>query len=383
MKALFDFLRWPVLCGILAAIIILEYFPTLIGQPRNQDSSANITPPATAQGPYSYSKAVRLAAPAVVNIYTRKVVKQKLPPQYNDPMFRRFLERNNIRLRDRVQRSLGSGVIIDTQGFILTNNHVISGADEIVILTFDGREAQAKLVGADPESDLAVLKTDLDNLNAINIGEPAEAMVGDVVLAIGNPYGFGQTVTQGIISATGRYGLRLSTYENYIQTDAAINPGNSGGALIDADGKMLGINTAIWSGRSGASQGIGIGLATPSDLALRIMKDLIEHGKVIRGWLGVEVSPLPAKLAEANNLSQNNGVVIARTDENGPAANSGLKSGDILTLINGLAVGDGHAGMNFIASTRPGDKVQVEFIREGERRTVEIEVGSRPEPIKN
>jgi serine protease DegS len=232
------------------------------------------------------------------------------------------------------------------------------------------------VIGSDPESDIAVLKIDLQELETIPIGDPSQAMVGDVVLAIGNPYGFGQTVTQGIISATGRYGLKLSTYENFIQTDAAINPGNSGGALVDAQGKLLGINTAIYT-KTGGSQGIG--LATPSDLALRIMSDLIQYGKVIRGWLGIEVQAITPTTAHNNQLPSNNGVVITATAEGGPAELSGLNSGDIITSINGQPVGDGHAGMNFIAATRPGETVAVMIVREGEAININAVVGSRPE----
>lgn len=377
MISLLQFLRWPVICGILIAIIILDHFPELI-----QGKTVDNTPPpspialSTPAAVYSYSDAVKLAAPAVVNIYTSKTVQQKLPAQYSDPFFRYFLKRNNITQKERVQRSLGSGVIINPQGYLLTNHHVIRDADEILVLLQDGREALATVIGTDPESDLAVLKIGLENLEAIPIGDPSQAMVGDVVLAIGNPYGFGQTVTQGIISATGRYGLKLSTYENFIQTDAAINPGNSGGALIDANGKLLGINTAIYT-KTGGSQGIG--LATPSDLALRIMSDLIQYGKVIRGWLGIEVQAITPAIAQSNTLPLNNGVVITGTSEGGPADQSGLKSGDIITSINGQPVGDGHAGMNFIAATRPGETVAVKIVRQGEFINVNAVVGSRPE----
>jgi serine protease DegS len=315
----------------------------------------------------------------VVNIYTTKQVQAMTHPLLNDPFFRHFFKRNNARQQERIERSLGSGVIMGNQGFILTNHHVIDQATEILVLLHDGREALAKLVGTDPESDLAVLKIDLDNLQAIAIGDPSQAMVGDVVLAIGNPYGFGQTVTQGIISATGRYGLRLSTYENYIQTDAAINPGNSGGALVDAQGRLLGINTAIFT-KSGGSQGIG--LATPSDLAIRIMTDLVEYGRAIRGWLGVEVQAISPAIAQANQLDHNNGVVVTGLASNSPAAEAGMQLGDIIASINGEAVGDGHAGMNFIAATRPGDEVAVEMIRSGERFNLNVQIGSRPEQLR-
>jgi len=369
MKELLEFLRWPVVCGLLAAIIILDHFPDLLGI-----NNANDTRSVSSQGPYSYAQAVQQAAPAVVNIHTRKTVKQKLPALYNDPILRYLLQKNIIRQKERVQNSLGSGIIINPNGYILTNNHVIKDADKILVLLQDGREALAKVIGIDRETDLAVLKIDLNELETITIGDPSQAMVGDVVLAIGNPYGFGHTVTQGIISATGRHGLELTTYENFIQTDAAINPGNSGGALVDARGRLLGISTAIQS-NSGGSQGIG--LATPSDLAIRIMSDIIEYGKVIRGWLGVNVEPIPAATAQSYNLPVNNGIIIMDIHRGGPADNSGLIKGDIITGINNQPVGNGQAAMNFIAATRPGEEVVIGLVREGQTMSISAVVGNK------
>ncbi|WP_339338717.1 trypsin-like peptidase domain-containing protein [uncultured Oceanicoccus sp.] len=369
MKELLEFLRWPVVCGLLAAIIILDHFPDLLGI-----NNANDTRSVSSQGPYSYAQAVQQAAPAVVNIHTRKTVKQKLPALYNDPILRYLLQKNIIRQKERVQNSLGSGIIINPNGYILTNNHVIKDADKILVLLQDGREALAKVIGIDRETDLAVLKIDLNELETITIGDPSQAMVGDVVLAIGNPYGFGHTVTQGIISATGRHGLELTTYENFIQTDAAINPGNSGGALVDARGRLLGISTAIQS-NSGGSQGIG--LATPSDLAIRIMSDIIEYGKVIRGWLGVNVEPIPAATAQSYNLPVNNGIIIMDIHRGGPADNSGLIKGDIITGINNQPVGNGQAAMNFIAATRPGEEVVIDLVREGQTMSISAVVGNK------
>ena len=369
MKELLEFLRWPVVCGLLAAIIILDHFPDLLGI-----NNANDARSVNSQGPYSYAQAVQQAAPAVVNIHTRKTVKQKLPALYNDPILRYLLQKNIIRQKERVQNSLGSGIIINPNGYILTNNHVIKDADKILVLLQDGREALAKVIGIDRETDLAVLKIDLNELETITIGDPSQAMVGDVVLAIGNPYGFGHTVTQGIISATGRHGLELTTYENFIQTDAAINPGNSGGALVDARGRLLGISTAIQS-NSGGSQGIG--LATPSDLAIRIMSDIIEYGKVIRGWLGVNVEPIPAATAQSYNLPVNNGIIIMDIHRGGPADNSGLIKGDIITGINNQPVGNGQAAMNFIAATRPGEEVVIGLVREGQTMSISAVVGNK------
>ena len=369
------FLRWPVVVGLLTAIIVLDFFPDLVTrQPSIKPSS--FATPLPVSSPHSYSAAVKRAAPAVVNIYTSKIVKQKRP----SPLQKYFLNRNSPQQKqqDRVQRSLGSGIIINPDGYILTNNHVIKDAIEIRVQLQDGREALASVVGTDPDTDLAALKINLDKLENIPLGDPSQAMVGDVVLAIGNPYGFGHTVTQGIISATGRYGLRLTAYEGYIQTDAAINPGNSGGALVDAQGNLLGINTVIQTS-SGGSQGIG--LAIPSDLALRIMSDLIQYGKAIRGWLGVEVpESIPAEIAEQYSLAPNTGIIITSLYPGGPAEASGLLLGDIITSINGQAVNNGQVAMNFIAATRPSETVAFEALREGNRINISVMMGSRPQP---
>lgn len=342
LKTLF----WPSICGLLLGLAILSY---------QTDK----------QAPGDFSAAVEKAAPAVVNIYTTKMVQQR-HPLANDPLFKHFFSRNG-RARQHLERSLGSAVIVDPRGYLLTNYHVIKGADEILVMLQDGRQALASVIGSDADTDLAVLKIDLENLVAIQAGKPDKARVGNIVLAIGNPYGFGQTVTQGIISATGRYGLGLSQFENFIQTDAAINPGNSGGALIDRDGKLLGINTAIYTQSGGST---GIGLAIPTNLALRTMNDLIRYGRPVRGWLGIEVQPLGAGT---------NGVVITGLAKNGPAAQAGLQLGDILTEINGEKVGDGHAGMRLITDTRPGETVRLGLLRSNEAFSVTTKVTMRPE----
>lgn len=339
-------LFWPSLCGLLLGLCILAYQPT------------------KASAPQDFSAAVEAAAPAVVNIYTTKVVQQR-HPLANDPLFKHFFNRNG-KVRKQLERSLGSGVIVDKQGYLLTNFHVINGADEILVMLQDGRQALATVIGSDADTDLAVLKIDLDNLTSIQASEPGKARVGNMVLAIGNPYGFGQTVTQGIISATGRYGLGLSQFENFIQTDAAINPGNSGGALIDTQGRLLGINTAIYTQSGGST---GIGLAIPTDLALRTMNDLIRFGRPVRGWLGIEVKPLGAG---------KNGVIITGLADKGPAQLAGLKVGDILTEINGEPVGDGHAGMRVITDTRPGETVKLVLLRNDELVKISTEVAMRP-----
>jgi serine protease DegS len=366
MRKLLHFFGWPTLCGILAGLLIATHWPTSDSKPLFGHRSG---------GPYSYADAVSRAAPAVVNIYTSKTVRNPTNPLLADPLLRRFFNRGNPKQQEQIQRSLGSGVIVNREGYLLTNHHVISGADEIVVLLADGREALARVVGSDTETDLAALKIDLPNLEPIVMGESNSARVGDVVLAIGNPYGFGQSVSQGIISATGRYGLRLATYEDYIQTDAAINPGNSGGALIDADGKLIGINTAIYTQSGGSS---GIGLAIPVDIAVRTMQDLVAYGHPMRGWLGIEVQRLPAALATANHLDSGNGVILTNVYKEGPAAAAGLQTGDILLAINGQAVGDGHAGLYLLASTRPGDAVTLQVVRNTKQLQLKMIVGTRP-----
>ena len=322
---------------------------------------------------YSFADAASKAAPSVVNIYTTKItpvnetLNNKLPDYFFNQRQRRFQQKREL--------SLGSGVIINAKGFILTNLHVINNAEEILVLTHDGREALASITGIDRETDLAVLKVKLDKLVAIDIGNLDELRVGDPVLAIGNPYGFGQTVTAGIISAKGRYGLNLNTYENYIQTDAAINIGSSGGALINTHGELIGINSAIYS-QTGGSQGIG--LAIPIDIATKVMTDIISHGQVIRGWLGLEVTQLNAALAQQLHFKQSAGVIITNIHANGPAANAGLLPGDIITSIDQKPIRSGQEGLLEVANLEPGKKIDVEIIRNNVRKTVPVMVGVRP-----
>ena len=285
-----------------------------------------------------------------------------------------------MRKKERVQRSLGSGVIISPKGYLITNHHVINGADEIIVLLQDGREALASVAGTDPESDLAVLKIGLDNLETIPIGDPSQAMVGDVVLAIGNPYGFGHSVSQGIISGLSRYGLQASDYEDYIQTDASVLLGSSGGALIDASGKLLGINTLIYTanGEGTDDAAIGINLATPVNLAHFVMKDLVNYGTVVRGWLGVSVELLqtPETIAQQQQV-----LLVSGLAEDGPAARAGLRLGDVISAINGNTVNDGRITMHQIARFRPGEIVDIEVARGRQQEPVQLQavVGTRPE----
>ncbi len=367
MRKWLNFLGWPTLCGILAGLLIALWLGGWTNPAGDNSAAAN--------SPHSYADAVQRASPAVVNIYTSKKVRTPLNILTRDPFFRHFFNRGNLLQQERIQRSLGSGVIIDDDGYLLTNNHVISGADEILVLLYDGREALARVIGSDAGTDLAVLKIDLDDLEPIVIGDSEQVRVGDVVLAIGNPYGFGQSVSQGIISATGRYGLRLADYEDYLQTDAAINPGNSGGALVDASGRLLGINAAIYTQSGGSS---GIGLAIPADLAMRTMQDLIEYGRPMRGWLGVEVRPTRRVEENSTLITPAVDVVVTRVARDGPAAKAGVLPGDLLLAINGQPVGDGHAGMNLIGNTRPGERVKLQVLRNGRAMELKITVGEKP-----
>ena len=376
LKAL-RFFGWPLLAGVLIAMLIIQRFPELVGLP-SLDVNLQQAPQSNAvvQGPVTYADAVTIAAPAVVNLYTTKVINKPAHPLFEDPQFRRYFGDNGPKQR-RMESSLGSGVIMSPEGYILTNNHVTTGADQIVVALRDGRETLARVVGSDPETDLAVLKIDLKNLPAITLGRSDGLRVGDVALAIGNPFGVGQTVTMGIISATGRNQLGLNSYEDFIQTDAAINPGNSGGALVDANGNLTGINTAIFS-TSGGSQGIGF--AIPVKLAMEVMKSIIEHGQVIRGWLGIEVQPLTKELAESFGLTGRPGIVVAGIFRDGPAQKAGLQLGDVILSIDGAPAGDGRKSMNQVARIKPTDKVAILVMRNGKEIKLSAEIGLRPPP---
>ncbi|BAU72660.1 Do family serine endopeptidase AlgW [Metapseudomonas furukawaii] len=379
LKAL-RFLGWPLIVGVLVALLIIQRYPEWVGLPR-QEVHLQEAPKfsLTRKGPDSYADAVNSASPAVANLYTTKMVSKPAHPLFEDPQFRRFFGDNLPRQR-RMESSLGSAVIMSPEGYLLTNNHVTAGADQIVVALKDGRETLARLVGADPETDLAVLKIDLENLPSITLGRSDNIRIGDVALAIGNPFGVGQTVTMGIISATGRNQLGLNTYEDFIQTDAAINPGNSGGALVDANGNLIGVNTAIFS-KSGGSQGIGF--AIPVKLALEVMKAIIEHGSVIRGWLGIEVQPLTPELAESFGLEGRPGIVVAGIYRDSPAQRANLQPGDIILSIDGEPAGDGRRSMNQVARTRPGEKVSILVMRNGQELVLSAEVGLRPPPTNN
>lgn len=343
----------------------------------NQLASSGISnvPAYPPQGPYSYAEAVDLAAPAVVNIYTSKTITERVHPLLKDPFFKKFFGLENVPRRQRIESSLGSGVVVSQDGYILTNHHVIEAADQIVVALQDGREQQAQVIGTDSETDLAVLYISLPDLPDLKVRNSKQIRVGDVVLAIGNPFGVGQTVTQGIVSATGRNRLGLSTYEDYIQTDAAINPGNSGGALVDGLGNLLGINTAIFS-RSGGSNGIGF--AVPSELAFYVLNEIIKNGRVVRGWLGIEVEAMNPQLAQKYQLPDVRGILISNLFKSGPANKAGLQPGDIIIEMDKLAELSPHSAMNHIARKKPGNAVAMRIIRQGKEQSIRAIVGERP-----
>ena len=315
-----------------------------------------------------FSAAAKIASAAVVSINTSKAAAKN--PHAGDPWFKFFYGDQG---REEPQAGLGSGVIISTSGYILTNNHVIEGADEIEVVLLDARKAKAKVIGTDPETDLAILKIELDKLPVIVLGNSDALQVGDPVLAIGNPFGVGQTVTGGIVSALGRSKLGINTFENFIQTDAAINPGNSGGALVDTTGALMGINTAIYS-RSGGS--MGIGFAIPVSTAKQVLESIVKDGQVTRGWIGVEPQELNAELMETFNVKTKEGVIITGVLQNGPAGQAGIKPGDVITAVNGKAVGNVTELLSAVAALKPGVAAPLKVQRAG--RTTEISVS----PVK-
>jgi len=323
----------------------------------------------------SFRGAVRHAMPSVVNIYTSKEVRIKRHPLLDDPLFRRFFGDRMEGGENQRTSSLGSGVIVSERGYIVTNNHVVDSADEIQVALADGRTAEAKVVGTDPDTDLAVIKVELDKLPAVTFGQVEKMSVGDVVLAIGNPFGVGQTVTMGIVSALGRNGFGINAFENFIQTDAPINPGNSGGALIDVDGNLVGINSAIYS-RTGGS--MGIGFAIPATTVKQVMEQIIREGTVTRGWIGVEAQDLTPELAASFKLPVSQGALIGGVVRGGPAEVAGVKPGDVLVEVAGKPVGDSTAMLNLIASLPPGKPAGIKIVRNGKTQSFELKVGKRP-----
>ncbi|MCH7387916.1 trypsin-like peptidase domain-containing protein [Acinetobacter modestus] len=321
-------------------------------------------------GVVSYSAAVKVAAPAVVNIFTTQKVKQMNHPLLNDPVFREFFG-NQIPQQPQNENSLGSGVIVRADGYILTNNHVIAQAEHIVVALHDGRRAEAKVIGTDPDTDLAVIKIELDKLPVLPFKLSGNE-VGDVVLAIGNPFGVGQTVTQGIISATGRSDLGINTYEDFIQTDAAINPGNSGGALIDVAGNLIGVNTAIFS-QSGGS--LGIGFAIPAKICQQVLNSILKDGRVVRGWLGISL--IPNTMDEDVLAAKPVGVVVADVLRDGPADAAGVKRGDKIIQVNNEQITSASHLINYVALQAPQSVIDVVIERDGKQQSMQVKVGER------
>jgi Do/DeqQ family serine protease len=311
-----------------------------------------------------------------VNIFTSKEVRVPRNPLLNDPVLRRFF---GGQLGDDTQRasSLGSGVIVSPAGYILTNHHVVNAADEIEVATPDGKKLLAKVVGSDPDTDLAVLSVEAQNLPAITFGSSEKLRVGDIVLAIGNPLGIGQTVTSGIVSALDRTGLGINTFENFIQTDAAINQGNSGGALIDARGNLVGINSAILSQTGGS---IGIGLAIPASMAKSVMEQIIKTGAVTRGWIGVELQPITPALADSFKLGTQEGAIINGVLNGGPADKAGVKPGDVLVAIDGKPIADAQSVLNSVIGMAPGSAAKMKLKRKSQDMELTVTVGRRPKP---
>ena len=331
----------------------------------------------------SFAPMVKKVSPAVVNVFTTTASKQSTaaPQFFDDPFFRRFFgdqppggQQPQRRFRTPRQNGLGSGVIVSEEGYILTNNHVVENADEIKVALNDEREFTAKVVGRDDKSDVAVLKIDAKDLPYLHLANSDMLEVGDVVLALGNPFGVGQTVTMGIVSATGRGNIGLD-YEDFIQTDAAINPGNSGGALVDAEGRLVGINTAIIS-RSGGNQGIGF--AIPVNLARSVMESIVKEGRVVRGFMGVNIQDVTPTLAKEFALKDNNGALVADVTSGSPAQKAGLKAGDIITKFNGKVVRDSRQLKLQVAQTSPSAKVPVEVLRDGAAKTLTVQLKEFP-----
>ncbi|ACE83347.1 S1C family serine protease [Cellvibrio japonicus] len=365
LERLVTFLGWPIAAGIIIALLVLLLFPQLrLQQPPAVNAIATPTPPL---GVVSYADAVSRAAPAVVNVYTEKRVITRYENFRNNPFYRHLYNNSNLPQQERMEKTLGSGVIVDASGLILTNNHVINSADRIAVLLYDGRVTSARLVGIDNENDLAVLKIQADNITPIPLGDSDKVRVGDVVLAIGNPFGVGQSVSQGIVSATGRWNVGLSEEayrENFIQTDAAINPGNSGGALINAYGNLIGINTAVLDETNNSA---GISFAVPAKTAMESLRQIAAHGRVIRGWLGIEGGKHP----------DYPGIYITNIVPNAPAHLAGLLPGDALTHINGEEIRDERHCMELVNKLVPGDIVKLRILRNGQVQELEAIAGER------
>lgn len=325
-----------------------------------------------------FSRAAQKVMPAVVNIFTTSEVKQQSHPFMDDPRFRFFFGDEFDDSATQQNSSLGSGVLVSHDGYILTNHHVVESADQIEVAFADGRKAKGHIIGNDPDTDLAVIKVDIGNdLPAVTFAGAEAAHVGDIVLAVGNPFGVGQTVTMGIVSALKRNHLGLNTFENFIQTDAAINPGNSGGALADVEGNLLGINSAIYSPNGGS---LGIGFAIPSGTAKKVMEQIIQNGSVTRGWIGVAVQDMTPELAESFKLKDTQGVLISEVVRGSPADKAGIRPGDILVSIADSTLSDSTAMLETISALVPGNNVSLKLLRNQTDVVVQVKVGKRPKP---
>jgi serine protease DegS len=367
-QRLFAFLLISVVTGLAAAFLLLTFWPAILSP---------ITP--IRLSPLSHlgwADAVSKAEPSVVNIYTSKTTREEGKPLFRDPAVQLYFGDPHSKPQVHTQRNLGSGVVVDRNGYILTNHHVVKDADDIYVVASGQPPVPARVVGTDPDTDLAVIQAAGKDLLAAELGHSSQLRVGDIALAIGNPFGVGKTVTQGIISATGRHELGLATFEDFIQTDAAINQGNSGGALVNARGEVIGISTAIISSTGGSH---GIGFAIPIDLAKQVMGQIIEHGRVIRGWIGASGSDLLPGTAMSMGLPETTpGVLLSGILENGPADQAGIKPGDIIQSVNGKPVSSAQKIMSQIATASPGTSMQLSILREGIPIPVQLLVGERP-----
>ncbi|HEY8118345.1 MAG TPA: Do family serine endopeptidase [Methylophilaceae bacterium] len=377
MRKLWLIFAQTVTVSLAVLFVVQMFYPNLIHKQEKTVLIKEAEDTPSAASPNSYSSAAKKAMPSVVNIFTSKKAAANPHPFMEDPLFRRFFGDQLDDQQPQRESSLGSGVIVNSQGLILTNHHVVEAADEIEVALADGRTIPARVVGTDPETDLAVLKVNLKDLPAITFANPEKVSVGDVVLAIGNPFGVGQTVTQGIISALGRNHLGINTFENFIQTDAPINPGNSGGALIDTQGNLVGVNSAIYS-RSGGS--MGIGFAIPVSLAKQVMEQIIRSGSVTRGWVGIETQDITPELAESFKLKNSRGSLIAGVLRDSPAERAGLKPGDILLEIDGREVMDSSSMLNLISGLKPEKRAILKIARDQKEIDIPVIIGKRPKP---
>lgn len=376
LKNTLKFILQFALTGLAAAVLLLYFFPDRLlpaqKKPENNIANQDKNPAENV----SYHEAISLTSPAVVNVYATQITSPQQDPLFQDPVFQRFFGEQQS--EQQINNNLGSGVILNEAGYVLTNAHVVDKAVDIQVTLTDGRQTKADIIGIDKETDLAVLKIQLDNLPVARVGASDVLQVGDIVLAIGNPYNFGQTVTQGIVSATRRSHVGVSLIEDFIQTDAAINPGNSGGALINARGELVGINTANYSDTGGSQ---GIGFAIPIDLALNVMQQLIRHGIVERGWLGIIPQPVPFDLDTALNLD-NSGVFVTAVYKNSPADRVGVLPGDIITKINGTPLLDAQQAVQKISGVMPGEMINLNILRGWQELFITTEVAQRPKMVE-